>query len=406
MRGTVTTEVFGPDGRLLKKDRQPSRSLVFGFPKLLYTLFTDTSWCHQTSSTKYGLAMAAPPGRSEITHLEGNYPWGRQPEFAGEMWGIQISENSDAITPRDSYIRGRLGSRYGWVRGPATGITSARCRGIGSDRQQTVWYTERSSIVRRYLALDSLGQLSFAGPNGQHAYGLTFDGTYLWSGNRSDNLIHRMDPITGAVNLEWSSPGTVICGLAYDLQNDKIYSMDNTTKRIYRHTPDTGLVEDDFDTAITTTLWDMEWLDGYLYVPVGTTMHVFNPATGLEVHTFPLHGSLAFPVFIGPYWLIAVPDSTATNHFHFAYFPEYGYDTPNLEIGGNEILRPIFTASDGEFTIRRLFTNHTGGDLIIRKVGIQSGSPLELLAVDLLGTPVTVSQGQELRVGYTFQITV
>ncbi len=410
MRGIVTTELFGSDGKLLKKDKQPSRSLVFGFPKLLYTLFTDTPWCHDTRGTKYALAMAAPPAPAEISLETGNYPWASEAYFSGQMWGIQISEDDHPITPFDSYIRGRLGNALGFGYSGAfrvNSLSSRRCRGMASDRMQSVWHGDSADIVRRYLAGDDLGMVRFGAPNGRIPQGLTFDGAYLWSANGSDNLIHRMDPLTGAVNLEWASPGTAIWGLAYDLENDKIYSMDNGTKLIYRHDPATGVVEDIFDTALTETLCDMEWVDGYLYVPVGTTMHVFNPATGLQVHSFGLPVSVRYPVFIGPYWLIAPPDTgTSFESCRFFFFPEYGYDLPNLEISGNEVLRPVIANPNGEFTMRRTFTNLTGADLTIRKVGIHSGCPVELIAVDLLGTPVTVDHGQELRVSYAFQITV
>jgi len=65
--------------------------------------------------------------------------------------------------------------------------------------------------------------------------------------------------------------------------------------------------------------------------------------------------------------------------------------------------------SDYDVTIRRWMNNYSGGDIIIAEVGLaargHSGTQIylyTLVARDVLGSTVTVANGEQLRVAYTF----
>jgi len=95
-------------------------------------------------------------------------------------------------------------------------------------------------------------------------------------------------------------------------------------------------------------------------------------------------------------------------------FEEWGRDvSKGLEYGGCEVLMPIFAAPNGQFTIRRFFTNVSGGSWTINEVGIYAlGTHYSsecwsfLIARDVVSPGVTLLNGELLRATYVPQITV
>jgi hypothetical protein len=94
----------------------------------------------------------------------------------------------------------------------------------------------------------------------------------------------------------------------------------------------------------------------------------------------------------------------------------HGNGAGELEYGGCELLDLSFSDPDGEFTIRRYFTNNSGGGITVNEVGIHSvgghrtgttsgSSYIFLIARDLTGG-VAVADTEILRVTYVPQITV
>lgn len=96
----------------------------------------------------------------------------------------------------------------------------------------------------------------------------------------------------------------------------------------------------------------------------------------------------------------------------------HGKAEGQLEYGGCELVGIAFTDPDGEFTIRRYFTNASGGSITVNEVGIhavgtqyKSGSPYGyawafLIARDIVSPGVAVADGGILRVTYVPKITV
>jgi hypothetical protein len=87
------------------------------------------------------------------------------------------------------------------------------------------------------------------------------------------------------------------------------------------------------------------------------------------------------------------------------------YD-PEIEYGGCELINLIFSDPDGEFTIRRYFTNNSGVSITVEEVGIQvmgedtsNDGWVFLIARDLTGG-IAVADTEILRVTYVPQITV
>lgn len=90
----------------------------------------------------------------------------------------------------------------------------------------------------------------------------------------------------------------------------------------------------------------------------------------------------------------------------------HGESDGELEYGGCELRNITFSDPNGEFTIRRYFTNHSGGAITVNEVGIYAVAGSDenkaysfLIAHDLTGG-VAVADGEILRVTYVPQITV
>jgi hypothetical protein len=94
----------------------------------------------------------------------------------------------------------------------------------------------------------------------------------------------------------------------------------------------------------------------------------------------------------------------------------HGRSSGQLEYGGCEIVGISFSNPNGQFSVRRYFTNISGGAITINEAGIYAagganttGSPGSwpfLIARDLVSPAVTVNDGEILRVTYMVQITV
>lgn len=82
-----------------------------------------------------------------------------------------------------------------------------------------------------------------------------------------------------------------------------------------------------------------------------------------------------------------------------------------LEYGGTEIVGMSFSNPNGQFTIRRYFTNSSGSSVTVNEVGIQAMGQIVdvypfLIARDVVSPGVEVAAGQILRATYVPSITV
>jgi len=84
-----------------------------------------------------------------------------------------------------------------------------------------------------------------------------------------------------------------------------------------------------------------------------------------------------------------------------------------LEYGGCEVVNLTFSNPNGQFTIRRYFTNSSSASVTVNEVGIQamgqdtgSSGRAFLIARDIVSPGIAVAPGEILRVTYVPQITV
>ena len=93
----------------------------------------------------------------------------------------------------------------------------------------------------------------------------------------------------------------------------------------------------------------------------------------------------------------------------------HGEAAGELEYGGCELVRMTIADPNGQFTIRRYFTNNSGGGITVQEVGIYAGGTKYLIgtglaylfciARDLTGG-IAVLDTELLRATYVIQITI
>jgi len=111
----------------------------------------------------------------------------------------------------------------------------------------------------------------------------------------------------------------------------------------------------------------------------------------------------------------ALATDAYTSGGHGAYLDniETILDDPQMEYGGCELSNLNFAGANGEFTIRRYFTNNSGVSITVNEVGIQSPGLVSsyiahifLIARDIVAPGVAVADTEILRATYVPQITV
>jgi len=384
--------------------------------KILYSSFAHAGWARQggAETLEHNLIMAAPHERALAPFRPGSYntTYLEHPEFIGECFGIQISTDDTAVTPSDARLPLWIGQgRARWRAYNRSGLN--KFTGICTDRYQYLWMVDDDTnlIYKRYLYGGTV--LSFTYPGGTPR-GLTFDGTYLWYvDDATTPVIYRLDPNDGSSTLNFNAPGTDAEDIAWDFDNSVLWHCDSATALIYKLDPTDGTVLDSF-AAPGGKPMGLEWFEGYLYNLDQTDRKIYkiNPVGGAVVKTIPLPPSLGFVsnspllpwgiMFDGLVWVVS--DAKLSGGYLWGlYLPE---DETEVVLGGMEIFVPTFSHPDGSMVLRRCFTNNSGGNVTIKKVGIHAGAIPELVAADVLGAPVTIADTQVLRVSYTMGITV
>ena len=90
----------------------------------------------------------------------------------------------------------------------------------------------------------------------------------------------------------------------------------------------------------------------------------------------------------------------------------YGITSGLLESNSHTFTPVVISAPSASFTVNRIFRNSSGGNVTINEIGLygfmnsSSRDFAEFCIVrDVLGVPVTMANGDYLKVTYTFQIT-
>jgi hypothetical protein len=93
---------------------------------------------------------------------------------------------------------------------------------------------------------------------------------------------------------------------------------------------------------------------------------------------------------------------------NWCYVDNVSISGKNLEYGGSEVLIPKFSGlvgHDGEFSLRRYFTNNCGHDVTVNEAGVVT-YPGRLIIHDLVSPGILLADGELLKVTYTPTITV
>jgi len=78
-----------------------------------------------------------------------------------------------------------------------------------------------------------------------------------------------------------------------------------------------------------------------------------------------------------------------------------------FEYAGCEVLDDeSYINPNGSFTIRRYFTNKSGGSITVNEVAINAAQRVLAIARDIVSPGVAVADNQVLKVEYAVQITV
>ncbi|MBA7645512.1 hypothetical protein ES703_53270 [subsurface metagenome] len=119
-------------------------------------------------------------------------------------------------------------------------------------------------------------------------------------------------------------------------------------------------------------------------------------------------GNLLYSSDAGASW------STHGDDYMFEVWGQVEAGSAPLEYGGCELIGLTFSDPNGEFTIRRYFTNHSGGSITVNEVGMHSVATdygykwawAFLIAHDIVSPGVAVADTELLRATYVPQITV
>lgn len=395
LKTQLILERFAPDGQLLEVIKQPSRSWTKNFLSLLYVahaqvqqvsafnmpllngvdMAIDGQIYSVYSPIKATLRMGAPGGVSP-TYSHSGYGSGGildqnedRLSIPGHLLGIQIGNGAAALTPTDY----ALGARFDHgVRAPdvANATFEAVTTGDTSD-----W----------------------------EIYGNSWRGCYVRVRQQ-----HKLYAISFKIYRE-GSPGTVTL---------KIWRLGADFKPVGAALA-TGTTNGDTLTNVSPGEWREITLGSqvelYPWVPYGWTLEIVGGSSTQNIHL--RYGPVVYDC--GGYLYTTDAGVTWTpSSGSKPMFEEKGRNIGQMEYGACEFLPPSFVNPNGEFSMRRYFTNRCGSALTVNEAGlfavgcaylnssdtIMTVAPF-CIARDLTGG-VAVNNNELLRATYVPQITV
>lgn len=356
-------EKLDREGKLLERREQPSRSFVLQFIDMLYSKHAQVNRAMKDiTNTSRTLDYAAPENRQlMVTSTTGHASFGK-PSYGtenieGQDIGIQVGRGDTAPTPTDYKMEDR--------------IKHSKCGEAGTPATFTNPSFETGDLTG-------------------------------WTEAHSGAMV-------GSVN-----------NGAWALKDETWFCTLLTTGPFVAG--DYAQVSQDIDlTNITHLRFQLRGEGGYISNKECLEVLI----DGHPVYVKDLKNDTDYPNQLAD---VCAYTGTHTVTFKCIAFTPYNYadegafidniETLNiveLEYGGTEISLPIFGALDhnGEFTIRRYFTNSSDSSVTINEVGIYAMGidtsrdcyPF-LIARDVVSPGVEVTAGQMLRVTYVPQIKV
>jgi hypothetical protein len=371
----LIVERLDREGKILERREQVSRSFVKQLLGLLYV-----AHAHIPSGSPYSmtdilgqarnvdidqqgvpLIIAAPPGDTDVIVSK---RYDNIVHIAGNQVGIQVGQGTTAPTPTDYALEGRIPH-------------SSHVPEVSNSRGEF------------YVVPVTLGEYEFYGTNW---YCTPFK--CLWP--------HELWRVRLKMYRE-GLPGTVTISIR------KVRSgADLCSATLDGNALTTGTAGQWVDIDFTTHP-QLDFLTEYYIIMRATGGNATN-SIHVILDTASAYGS-------GNTYVSSDSGVSWSNQYPYTYlclFEEWGRDvSKGIEYGGCEVLVPAFAAPNGQFTIRRFFTNVSGGSWTINEVGVYAlGTHYSnecwsfCIARDLVSPGVAVNNNELLRVTYVPQITV
>ena len=434
LRATITLERYKKGGGVERR-QFPSRSFLLGLLQILYCqhssidintrdvawthlMYSNDNWFNMTDSY-YNLFMNPGGGRGVLpTAAE---------DFAA--LGIIVGIGDHAVTSDDRGLHKKISPTLGMIGRTLPFLGNGSPWGIAYDGTNLYYVDQYStpSVVYKVDPWTGAEVTHFNAPGNSYSYnrGLTHDGTYLWitgydSGKSPTQRIYQINDTTGVEIQDWGAPNNDDAnGLTWD--GTYLWIAQNVSPAQIHKVSTAGVVQDTItpprasEGAYKGLAWDGTYLWGvsedtgkqyYAYWicqfnPVGGTLikEYVSPSYGYASVQSRLYGAC---IVEGYLWLSHWCTTAAKHHLQ-----QQNIDASRFDYGGCEVVDDLaFSNPNGTFTLRRYFTNKTGGTVTINEVGIQAMTGGVPIARDLVALGQDVLNNETLKVEYTFQITV
>lgn len=413
MKTTLLLERYSK-GRLLERQELQSRSWVQGIFELLYLTHAQIMLAAPRSITdiigaarnvdsqsadetilgahreKATLFLAAPSGGAAIFLPTGSYSTAapeeamtfRPPHFLrGEHIGIQVGTDNTAVAPNDA----RLGRKiFHGVSGTIVGPQVFDGYTVGDTLDDTIYG------VREYGTI-------FTATRG---YRMTAARLLLYRLGNPGNLVMNLRAVDSIASATYFAPGATILGSG------------NTDG-------DTLPVGAPYEWREITLAAPVDIHPGIIYF-LGLTAPGGIAANSVKWR----YNSLGLAVYHPRYGQVYTNDGIAwsSTFYKIPMFDIRGSAAAELEYGGCDVFGLTIADPNGQFSIRRLFTNNSGEAITVSEAGIhaavtryhgggshyyfQGQSYAICVARDVLGAPIVVADTEVLQATYTPQITV
>jgi len=387
------------EGRLLERREQTAKCFVKQFIELLYVAHYQTSYGtpyamtdvrgaevdvdssilapdDESRGSKPNLAIGSPPGSSQNLLPGGGgasaglYLNMISNAFLGEHLGIQVGGGVTAVAPTDIALETRFGHGVRVADGANATFENYKVNDDGDYEMYDVKWTAQTFRPQHQHKLYSIKLKLF----------------------------------------REGAPGLVtvaICGA----DADEPVGPDLVTATT---DGDTLTTDSDGEWREITFASQIELIPGMSYAIV---VHITGGTTANSIHwrrdgTTPLY-------YRGMYATSANGGGTWTPSAVIDFmFEELGRSSGELQYGGCDLFGLTFSDPDGEFTLRRYFTNDSGESRTVNEAGIFAAGAHVLslahpgqtysfcIAHDIVSPGVAVADGELLRVTYVPQITV
>jgi hypothetical protein len=345
----------------------------------------------------------------------------------GDEIGIQIGTGTKVLDARDRSLDKRVAPTMGRQLRALQFPGSGYCYGLAWDGTNIFLVDQFSPTSEIYEINPYTGEVvrQFAAPGTSYSYnrGLIHDGTDLWVTGYDSALtpvyrVYRISDVDGTVLQNWGAPNDAPAnGLAWD--GTSIWVVQQTSPyQIHQCNPATGAIISSITPPYATSAYrDITWDGTYLWgvSPKGERQYYayrvcqINSANGNLIKEFitPMYGtSTSWIQPWGPTWYGTYLWLGGYGNYEQGVW-QICANAVRFDYGGCEVVDDeSYVNPNGSFTVRRYFTNKSGGSITVNEVGIYALLKELAIARDLVSPGVAVADGETLKVEYTCQITV